>query len=198
MPWWSTAQEDLPYICLITRQGRPMHSFSQFLFNVCTGYWICLLLFGDKISWENRIFLQQKWKVFCEQHSTCVGFIRKQKKQNKKNPKLPCVKNKLKIHDTLDFTETWVDITGLAVKVHVLMKTTKNVRIFFIVLSWQGTFIFSVVKYKPLKFNKTYVYPTWAYALGWSLGLFCVLLVPLWIVFKMTQMKGTLSQVCTQ
>lgn len=78
------------------------------------------------------------------------------------------------------------------------MKTTKNVRIFFIVLSWQGTFIFSVVKYKPLKFNKTYVYPTWAYALGWSLGLFCVLLVPLWIVFKMTQMKGTLSQVCTQ
>uniref|UniRef100_A0A3B4YN68 Transporter n=1 Tax=Seriola lalandi dorsalis TaxID=1841481 RepID=A0A3B4YN68_SERLL len=47
-----------------------------------------------------------------------------------------------------------------------------------------GTFIFSLVRYKPLKFNKTYVYPTWAYALGWSLGLFCVLLVPLWIIFK--------------
>uniref|UniRef100_A0A8D3BH39 Transporter n=1 Tax=Scophthalmus maximus TaxID=52904 RepID=A0A8D3BH39_SCOMX len=61
-----------------------------------------------------------------------------------------------------------------------------------------GTFIFSVVKYKPLKFNKTYVYPTWAYALGWFLGLFCVLLVPLWIIFKLTQMKGTISQVCTQ
>uniref|UniRef100_A0A8D3CKK1 Transporter n=1 Tax=Scophthalmus maximus TaxID=52904 RepID=A0A8D3CKK1_SCOMX len=57
-----------------------------------------------------------------------------------------------------------------------------------------GTFIFSVVKYKPLKFNKTYVYPTWAYALGWFLGLFCVLLVPLWIIFKLTQMKGTISQ----
>ncbi|KAM9361886.1 sodium- and chloride-dependent GABA transporter 2-like [Symphorus nematophorus] len=57
-----------------------------------------------------------------------------------------------------------------------------------------GTFIFSVVKYKPLKFNKTYIYPTWAYALGWSLGLFCVLLVPLWIVFKVTQMKGTVWQ----
>uniref|UniRef100_A0A8C5NG42 Transporter n=1 Tax=Gouania willdenowi TaxID=441366 RepID=A0A8C5NG42_GOUWI len=42
-----------------------------------------------------------------------------------------------------------------------------------------GTFLFSVVKYKPLKFNKTYSYPTWAYALGWFLGLLCVLLVPL-------------------
>ncbi|XP_047437780.1 sodium- and chloride-dependent GABA transporter 2-like isoform X1 [Mugil cephalus] len=57
-----------------------------------------------------------------------------------------------------------------------------------------GTFIFSVVKYQPLKFNKTYIYPTWAYALGWFLGLFCVLLVPLWIIFKVTQMKGTVIQ----
>ncbi|XP_028430646.1 sodium- and chloride-dependent GABA transporter 2 isoform X1 [Perca flavescens] len=57
-----------------------------------------------------------------------------------------------------------------------------------------GTFVFSVVKYKPLKFNNTYVYPTWAYALGWFLGLFCVLLVPLWIIFKVTQMKGTIVQ----
>lgn len=63
---------------------------------------------------------------------------------------------------------------------------------------FQGTFVFSIVKYKPLKFNKTYVYPTWAYALGWFLGLFCVLLVPLWIIFKVTTMKGTIWQVCTQ
>ncbi|KAM4740548.1 sodium- and chloride-dependent GABA transporter 2-like isoform 2-T2 [Anableps anableps] len=57
-----------------------------------------------------------------------------------------------------------------------------------------GTFIFSVVRYRPLKFNKTYIYPTWAYALGWFLGLFCVLMVPLWILFKLTQMEGTLLQ----
>ncbi|XP_031720125.1 sodium- and chloride-dependent GABA transporter 2-like [Anarrhichthys ocellatus] len=57
-----------------------------------------------------------------------------------------------------------------------------------------ATFIFSLVRYKPLKFNKTYVYPTWAYALGWCLGLFCVLLVPLWIIFKLTRMKGTIGQ----
>lgn len=57
-----------------------------------------------------------------------------------------------------------------------------------------GTFIFSVAKYQPLKFNKTYVYPGWAYVLGWCLGLFCVFLVPLWIVFKVSQMKGDLTQ----
>ncbi|XP_056463377.1 sodium- and chloride-dependent GABA transporter 2-like [Gadus chalcogrammus] len=57
-----------------------------------------------------------------------------------------------------------------------------------------GTFIFSVLKYQPLKFNKTYVYPGWAYALGWSLGLFCVFLVPLWMVFKVSTMKGDLIQ----
>lgn len=72
----------------------------------------------------------------------------------------------------------------------------KDMLFFFILL--QGTFIFSVALYKPLKFNKTYIYPTWAYALGWFLGLFCVLVVPLWIVFKVVTMKGTVWQVCTR
>lgn len=63
------------------------------------------------------------------------------------------------------------------------------------VLPLQGTFISSVVLYKPLRFNKTYIYPTWAYALGWFLGLFCVFVVPLWILFKVVQMKGTVWQV---
>lgn len=62
----------------------------------------------------------------------------------------------------------------------------------------QGTFIFSVVIYQPLKFNKIYIYPTWAYALGWFLGLFCVLVVPLWVIFKLFQMKGTVWQVCAR
>lgn len=71
-------------------------------------------------------------------------------------------------------------------------------KIIVVLFPWQGTFIISLVRYKPLKFNKTYVYPTWAYALGWCLGLFCVLLVPLWMIFKLTQMKGTIGEVCTQ
>lgn len=78
----------------------------------------------------------------------------------------------------------------LMVKAAVTMKCFKDGLSVF-----QGTFIFSLVRYNPLKFNKTYVYPTWAYALGWCLGLFCVLVVPLWIIFKVTQMKGTVWQV---
>lgn len=57
-----------------------------------------------------------------------------------------------------------------------------------------GTFLFSIIRYQPLKFNKTYVYPTWAYVLGWCLGLFCVLLVPLWMVYRVSQMDGTVGQ----
>uniref|UniRef100_A0A4W5KSW8 Transporter n=1 Tax=Hucho hucho TaxID=62062 RepID=A0A4W5KSW8_9TELE len=58
-----------------------------------------------------------------------------------------------------------------------------------------GTFIFSLVQYKPLKFNKTYLYPDWAYALGWFLGLACVALVPLWMIWKVYRSKLTVWQV---
>lgn len=61
--------------------------------------------------------------------------------------------------------------------------------------SFQGTFIFNIVQYQPLKFNKTYVYPDWAYILGWFLGLFCVFLVPLWIIYKLTRSKMSAWQV---
>ncbi|XP_036839794.1 sodium- and chloride-dependent GABA transporter 2 isoform X2 [Oncorhynchus mykiss] len=57
-----------------------------------------------------------------------------------------------------------------------------------------GTFIFSLVQYKPLKFNKTYLYPDWAYALGWFLGLACVALVPLWMIWKVYRSKLTVWQ----
>lgn len=62
-------------------------------------------------------------------------------------------------------------------------------------VSLQGTFIFSLVQYKPLKFNKTYLYPDWAYALGWFLGLACVALVPLWMIWKVYRSKLTVWQV---
>ncbi|XP_061083816.1 sodium- and chloride-dependent GABA transporter 2-like isoform X2 [Conger conger] len=61
-----------------------------------------------------------------------------------------------------------------------------------------GTFILSLVRYQPLKFNLTYVYPDWAYVLGWSLGLFSVLLVPFWIIFKIAQSKETVWQCLRQ
>ncbi|KAI1897184.1 hypothetical protein AGOR_G00080600 [Albula goreensis] len=57
-----------------------------------------------------------------------------------------------------------------------------------------GTFVLSLVKYKPLKFNATYVYPDWAYVLGWFLGIFSVLLVPFWMIYKVVQSKETVCE----
>ncbi|XP_048405488.1 sodium- and chloride-dependent GABA transporter 2-like isoform X3 [Stegostoma tigrinum] len=57
-----------------------------------------------------------------------------------------------------------------------------------------GTCIFSLIKYSPLKYNKTYVYPVWGYALGWLLAFSSVLCVPLCILYKICTTKGTLKE----
>ncbi|XP_041113066.1 sodium- and chloride-dependent GABA transporter 2-like [Polyodon spathula] len=57
-----------------------------------------------------------------------------------------------------------------------------------------GTFAFSLIKYTPLKYNKTYVYPWWGYALGWLLALSSMVCIPLWIIYKITTSKGTLRE----
>ncbi|XP_069046525.1 sodium- and chloride-dependent GABA transporter 2-like isoform X2 [Lepisosteus oculatus] len=55
-------------------------------------------------------------------------------------------------------------------------------------------FIFSLVKYTPLKFNNTYVYPDWAYVLGWLFVLSSVTCVPLVMLYKLTRTAGALHQ----
>lgn len=57
-------------------------------------------------------------------------------------------------------------------------------------LSPQGCFIFSLVKYIPLTYNKVYVYPTWAIGLGWSLALSSMMCVPLVMVIRLCQTEG--------
>uniref|UniRef100_A0A8D0FJT4 Transporter n=1 Tax=Strix occidentalis caurina TaxID=311401 RepID=A0A8D0FJT4_STROC len=41
-----------------------------------------------------------------------------------------------------------------------------------------GIFVFHVVNYKPLTYNKTYVYPWWGDAIGWVLALSSMLCIP--------------------
>uniref|UniRef100_A0A672Z1P4 Transporter n=1 Tax=Sphaeramia orbicularis TaxID=375764 RepID=A0A672Z1P4_9TELE len=53
-----------------------------------------------------------------------------------------------------------------------------------------GTFIFSLVKYTPLKFNNTIEYPWWGYALGWWFTLSSTLIVPLLMIYKMTRVEN--------
>lgn len=64
-------------------------------------------------------------------------------------------------------------------------------------ISPQGCFIFSLVKYVPLTYNKMYVYPTWAIGLGWSLALSSMVCVPLVMVIRFCQTEGPFLVVST-
>ncbi|XP_005808839.2 sodium- and chloride-dependent GABA transporter 2-like [Xiphophorus maculatus] len=57
-----------------------------------------------------------------------------------------------------------------------------------------GTFIFSIIKYTPLKFSNSYVYPLWANVLGWFFATVSLSLIPLFVLFKLIKGQGTLRQ----
>ncbi|XP_024125365.1 sodium- and chloride-dependent GABA transporter 2 isoform X1 [Oryzias melastigma] len=56
------------------------------------------------------------------------------------------------------------------------------------------TFVFSLVKYTPLKFNNVYEYPWWGYALGGFFTLSSTLMVPLWMLYAVRSKPGSLKQ----
>uniref|UniRef100_A0A672HEI8 Transporter n=1 Tax=Salarias fasciatus TaxID=181472 RepID=A0A672HEI8_SALFA len=58
-----------------------------------------------------------------------------------------------------------------------------------------GTFLFSLIKYTPLKFNNEIEYPWWGYALGWFFTLSSTLMVPFWMLYSLSRTPGTLRQV---
>ncbi|XP_060766396.1 solute carrier family 6 member 6b isoform X3 [Neoarius graeffei] len=57
-----------------------------------------------------------------------------------------------------------------------------------------GCFIFSLVKYKPLTYNKIYEYPDWAIGLGWTLALTSMICIPMVVVIKIIQSEGPLIE----
>lgn len=59
----------------------------------------------------------------------------------------------------------------------------------------QATFVFSLVKYTPLKFNNTIEYPWWGYVLGWWFTLSSTLIVPLFLLYNVSVTPGSLRQV---
>uniref|UniRef100_A0A674ND66 Transporter n=1 Tax=Takifugu rubripes TaxID=31033 RepID=A0A674ND66_TAKRU len=56
------------------------------------------------------------------------------------------------------------------------------------------TFLFSLVKYTPLKFNNTYEYPWWGYAIGWFFTLSSTLMIPMWMLYFLIITPGTLME----
>ncbi|XP_048462606.1 sodium- and chloride-dependent creatine transporter 1-like [Rhincodon typus] len=57
-----------------------------------------------------------------------------------------------------------------------------------------GIFLFHVVNYKPLTYNKTYVYPWWGEMIGWILAIASMVCIPLTVGIKMLRAEGTLKQ----
>lgn len=57
-----------------------------------------------------------------------------------------------------------------------------------------GCFIFSLVKYKPLTYNKVYKYPDWAIGLGWTLALASMICIPMVVVIKIIRSDGPLIE----
>ncbi|XP_062854848.1 solute carrier family 6 member 6a [Trichomycterus rosablanca] len=57
-----------------------------------------------------------------------------------------------------------------------------------------GCFVFSLVKYKPLTYNKLYEYPDWSVGLGWCLALASMICIPMVVVVKIIQSDGSLIE----
>ncbi|KAF0034868.1 hypothetical protein F2P81_012626 [Scophthalmus maximus] len=57
-----------------------------------------------------------------------------------------------------------------------------------------GTLVFLLLKYTPMRFNKSYVYPWWAYCIGWFLASSSIIMIPVTMIWKLAKGKGTLWQ----
>ncbi|KAM9475114.1 solute carrier family 6 member 6a isoform 1-T1 [Clarias gariepinus] len=57
-----------------------------------------------------------------------------------------------------------------------------------------GCFVFSLVKYKPLTYNKMYKYPDWSVGVGWCLALASMICIPMVVVVKIIQSDGSLIE----
>lgn len=55
-------------------------------------------------------------------------------------------------------------------------------------------FFFTLVMYEPLKYNGTYVYPTWGYVLGWGMAVASMIQIPLYAIYRLVRAEGTLKE----
>jgi solute carrier family 6 GABA transporter-like protein 6/8/11/12/13 len=57
-----------------------------------------------------------------------------------------------------------------------------------------GIFLFMWVKFEPLKYNNTYVYPGWAQGLGMCMAFASMICIPAYFVIKFIITPGTLKE----
>ena len=58
-------------------------------------------------------------------------------------------------------------------------------------------FIFTLVTYEPLVYNKTYKYPAWGEAIGWILALSSIVCIPVVGIINMMRASGDFIDVST-
>lgn len=63
------------------------------------------------------------------------------------------------------------------------------------VTSLKVCFVGFFLDYQPLTYNEGYMYPNWAYHLGWVMALSSVVVAPIWAVSKICLSKGPLRKV---
>uniref|UniRef100_A0A3P8T3C4 Uncharacterized protein n=1 Tax=Amphiprion percula TaxID=161767 RepID=A0A3P8T3C4_AMPPE len=64
-----------------------------------------------------------------------------------------------------------------------------------LICSVRGTLVFLLLRYTPLRFNNSYVYPWWAYWIGWFLAMSSLSLIPITMICKLVKGEGSLLQV---
>ncbi|XP_039256761.2 sodium- and chloride-dependent GABA transporter 2-like [Styela clava] len=57
-----------------------------------------------------------------------------------------------------------------------------------------AVFLYSLIKYTPLSYNKIYIYPLWAQFLAWCLALCAILWIPGYAIYAIWNAKGSLSE----
>lgn len=60
---------------------------------------------------------------------------------------------------------------------------------------FQISYILYLSDYRDLKINGRYVYPGWAYVLGWMMTFSSAVAVPLWVVIHLCSTRGSLREV---
>ncbi|KAF3689917.1 Sodium- and chloride-dependent GABA transporter 2 [Channa argus] len=87
------------------------------------------------------------------------------------------------------FSKNIEDMTG-----HKPLLLIKYCWLYVTPLICSGTLVYLMVRYTPLRFNNTYVYPWWAYWIGWFLALSSLAMIPVTMICKLAKRKGTFWQ----
>lgn len=84
----------------------------------------------------------------------------------------------------------WLVFTPIVTMVNKYFPLFNHFKILMIKNFLQGILLFSIITYTPLTYNRTYVYPLWAQAIGWCMAITPMSLVPLYFMYRLLSSPG--------